>query len=67
MDDVFCKIDDVWNSLALEWIKFYQFDFWLWRYEFRLNMLTELILDLRPAKGRRRYFVTTPLIGWTQT
>ena len=26
-----------------------------------------LILGLRPANERRRYFVTTPLIGWAQT
>ena len=26
----------------------------------------ELILGLRPANERRRYFVTTSLIGWTQ-
>ena len=26
-----------------------------------------LILDLRPANGRRRYKVTPPLIGWAQT
>ena len=26
-----------------------------------------LILGLRPANGRRRYFVTTSLIGWVQT
>ena len=25
-----------------------------------------LILGLRPANERRRYFVTTSLIGWTQ-
>ena len=28
---------------------------------------TGLILGLRPANERRRYFVTTSLIGWTQT
>ena len=28
---------------------------------------TGLILGLRPATGRRRYFVTTSLIGWAQT
>ena len=26
-----------------------------------------VILGLRPANERRRYFVTTILIGWTQT
>ena len=26
-----------------------------------------LLLCLRPANERRRYFVTTPLIGWAQT
>ena len=26
-----------------------------------------LILGLRPANERRRYFVTTSLIGWSQT
>ena len=26
-----------------------------------------LILGLRPANERRRYFVTTSLIGWVQT
>ena len=26
-----------------------------------------LILDLRPANERRRYFVTPSLIGWAQT
>ena len=43
---------------------------------FKLNMsnngihehvITTLILDLCPANGRRRYFVTTSLIGWVQT
>ena len=28
---------------------------------------TGLILGLRPANERRRYFVTTSLIGWAQT
>ena len=28
---------------------------------------TGLILGLCPANGRRRYFVTTSLIGWVQT
>ena len=27
---------------------------------------TGLILGLRPANERRRYFVTTSLIGWAQ-
>ena len=27
---------------------------------------TGLILGLRPANERRRYFVTTSLIGWVQ-
>ena len=27
----------------------------------------ELILGLRPVNERRRYFVTTSLIGWAQT
>ena len=31
-----------------------------------LNYLTGLILGLRPANERRRYFVTTSLIGWPQ-
>ena len=30
------------------------------------NMYTGLILGLHPANERRRYFVTTSLIGWTQ-
>ena len=29
--------------------------------------ITGLILGLRPANERRRYFVTTSLIGWAQT
>ena len=29
--------------------------------------VAELILGLRPANERRRYFVTTSLIGWAQT
>ena len=29
--------------------------------------ITELILGLRPTNERRRYFVTTSLIGWAQT
>ena len=29
--------------------------------------ISGLILGLRPAKERRRYFVTTSLIGWAQT
>ena len=28
--------------------------------------ITGLILGLRPANERRRYFVTTSLIGWAQ-
>ena len=28
--------------------------------------ITGLILGLRPANERRRYFVTTSLIGWVQ-
>ena len=28
--------------------------------------ITGQILGLRPANGRRRYFVTTSLIGWAQ-
>ena len=31
------------------------------------NILTGLILGLHPANERRRYFVTTSLIGWAQT
>ena len=27
---------------------------------------SEMILDLRPVNERRRYFVTTSLIGWAQ-
>ena len=30
------------------------------------DMMTGLILGLRPANERRRYFVTTSLIGWVQ-
>ena len=29
--------------------------------------MTGLVLGLRPANERRRYFVTTSLIGWEQT
>ena len=29
--------------------------------------IAELILGLRPANGRRRYGVTSSLIGWVQT
>ena len=29
--------------------------------------ITGLILDLHTANERRRYFVTTSLIGWAQT
>ena len=32
-----------------------------------LNVNTGLILGLRPANERWRYFVTTSLIGWAQT
>ena len=31
------------------------------------NAYSGLILSLRPTNERRRYFVTTSLIGWTQT
>ena len=31
-----------------------------------VNINTRLILDLLPANERRRYFVTTSLIGWVQ-
>ena len=30
-------------------------------------IISGLLLGLRPANERRRYFVTTSLIGWTQT
>ena len=30
------------------------------------NLKAGLILGLRPANERRRYFVTTSLIGWVQ-
>ena len=33
----------------------------------RYKTLQGLILGLRPANERRRYFVTTSLIGWAQT
>ena len=47
---------------------------WSWRFTSRtmdelcLNLKgeSELILGLRPANERRRYFVTTSLIGWMQ-
>ena len=32
-----------------------------------LHTITALILGLRPANEKRRYFVTTSLIGWAQT
>ena len=32
-----------------------------------IQLNTELILGLRPTNERRRYFVTTSLIGWAQT
>ena len=32
-----------------------------------LNIISGLILGLRPANERRRYFVTMSLIGWAQT
>ena len=31
------------------------------------DQMTWMILGLRPANERRRYFVTTSLIGWAQT
>ena len=31
------------------------------------SAITGLILGLHPANERRRYFVTTSLIGWAQT
>ena len=31
-----------------------------------MQLLNRLILGLRPANERRRYFVTTTLIGWAQ-
>ena len=33
----------------------------------KLDCIIGLILGLRPANERRRYFVMTSLIGWTQT
>ena len=33
---------------------------------YRYNPNTWTILGLRPANERRRYFVTTSLIGWAQ-
>ena len=33
----------------------------------QLQDASGLILGLRPANERRRYFVTTSLIGWAQT
>ena len=35
----------------------------LWLY---YDFITRLILGLHPANERRRYFVTTSLIGWAQ-
>ena len=32
-----------------------------------MQYIPVLILGLRPANERRRYFVTTSLIGWAQT
>ena len=37
----------------------------IWAVSYKHN--TELILGLYPANERRRYFVTTSLIGWVQT
>ena len=39
----------------------------LWHGHKSIDYVTELILGLRPANERRRYFVTTSLIGWAQT
>ena len=30
------------------------------------SMIAGLILGLRPANGRRRYFITTSLIAWPE-
>ena len=34
------------------------------KHEGGLRRIAQLILGLRPANERRRYFVTTSLIGW---
>ena len=34
--------------------------------KFQQSSMKGLILGLRPANERRRYFVTTSLIGWAQ-
>ena len=44
----------------------------MWQVNLRLYhegfvFIAELILGLRPANERRRYFVTTSLIGWVET
>ena len=36
-------------------------------YMIRVHNKPGLILGLRPANERQRYFVTTSLIGWAQT
>ena len=40
--------------------------FGIWRKFTSRDLDQELILGLRPANERRRYFVTTSLIGWAQ-
>ena len=41
---------------------------WFNRVKYNVNITkTGLILGLRPANEKRRYKVTTSLIGWTQT
>ena len=42
-------------------------DDWLKCKDDHIDKFTGLILGLRPANERRRYKVTTSLIGWTQT
>ena len=55
--------DIIWNAAVLEIILVV---LWLLHALFNHIVDTRLILGLRPANGRRRYFVTTSPIGPVQ-
>ena len=54
-----CSSDEARGLIAATFKDISLFELWY--------MTTGLILGLRPANERRRYFVTTSLIGWAQT
>ena len=55
----------VWFEISHHWFRLWLGANWAWPCD--QQDLSGLILGLRPTDERRRYFVTTSLIGWAQT